>query len=88
MLKIAELNSETSNNSIRLAAAALAISVARLAAAALAIPVTAAPPKPIAAIPRRGACRVVGGRAASGASWFNCIKGVLGELVNLMAKKF
>ena len=43
MLEIAKLNSETSNNSIRLAVAMLAISIARLAAAAFIILVIATP---------------------------------------------
>jgi hypothetical protein len=57
MLEIAESNGETSNNSARLAAATLAISVTRLVATALAIPVIATPFKlvalaiPIAAAP-------------------------------------
>jgi hypothetical protein len=69
MLEIAESNSETSNNSVRLAAAVLAISVARLAAAALAIPVAAAPLKLTTTAPlRRSAYKAAGGRAASGAS--------------------
>jgi hypothetical protein len=70
MLEIVKSNGETSNNSIRLVVAILAISIARLVATTLAVPVTAAP------------------LTASGASWFNCIKGVLGELVNLIIKKF
>jgi hypothetical protein len=81
MLEIAKLNGKTSNNSIRLVAAMLIISVARLAATTLAILVAAIPLK-------RGACRATRGCAASSASWFNCIKGVLGKLVNLIAKKF
>jgi hypothetical protein len=89
MLEIAESNSETSNNGVRLAAAMLAIGVARLAAAALIVPVAAAPLKLAATTsPKRGACKAAGGRAASSASWSNRIKGVLGELVDLIAKKF
>jgi hypothetical protein len=68
MLEIAESNSETSNNSIRLIAAMLAISVTRLAAAALAVPIIAAPPKLATAALRRSACKVARGRAASNAS--------------------
>ena len=75
MLKIAKSNSKTSNNSIRLAAAALAVNIARLIATTLAITVAATPLKlitlvvPIIALPlKRGACKVAGGRAASGTS--------------------
>jgi hypothetical protein len=75
MLEIAELNSETSNNSASLAVATLAISIARLAAIALVILIAAAPFKlttlaiPIAITPlKRSACKAAGGRAASGAS--------------------
>jgi hypothetical protein len=69
MLEIAKSNGETSDNSIKLAAAVLAIGVAKLAAAALAIPVTATPLRPITATPlKRGAYKAAGGRAASGAS--------------------
>jgi hypothetical protein len=69
MLEIAKSNGETSNNSVRLAAAVLAISVARLAAAALIVPVAAAPLKLATTIPlRRGACKAAGGCAASSAS--------------------
>jgi len=64
MLEIAELNGETSNNSARLAAAALVISIARLAAITLVILVKAAPFKLttlailIAATPlKRNACK-------------------------------
>ena len=95
MLEIAELNGKTSNNSARLVAATLAISIARLVAATLAVPIAVAPPRlaalailVIAAPLKHSACKAVGGRAASGASWSDCIKGVLGELVNLIAKKF
>jgi hypothetical protein len=67
----------------------LAISIAKLAITALTIPVIAAPLRLITtAPPRRGACKAVRGRAASSASWFNCIKGVLSKLINLIAKKF
>jgi hypothetical protein len=75
MLEIAESNGETSNNSARLAAAALAISVARLAATALVVLVAATPLKlatltiPIIAAPlRRSACKATRSRVASSAS--------------------
>jgi hypothetical protein len=61
MLEIAELNSKTSNNNIRLAAAALVVNIAKLVAIALAIPVIVAPLK-------RSACKATRGRAASKAS--------------------
>ena len=61
MLEIAELNSKTSNNNIRLAAAALVVNIAKLAAIALAIPVIAAPLK-------RSAYKAIRGCAASSAS--------------------
>ena len=75
MLEIAESNSKTSNNSIRLVAAALIVNIARLAAAALAIPVIATPLKLttliilIIATPfKRSAYKAIRGRAASGTS--------------------
>ena len=68
MLEIAKSNSETSNNSIKLVAAILAINIAKLVAIALAIPVIATPPKLAAATLRRGAYKAAGGRAASSAS--------------------
>jgi hypothetical protein len=75
MLEIAKSNSETSNNSARLAAITLAISVARLAATALVVLITAAPLKlttltiPIAVAPlKRSAYKATRGRAASSAS--------------------
>jgi hypothetical protein len=68
MLKIAKSNGETSNNSIRLAAAMLAINVAKLAAAALAVPVAAAPLKPAATTLKRGAYKAARSCAASSAS--------------------
>jgi hypothetical protein len=75
MLEIAESNSETSNNSISLVVAALAISVAKLVAAALAILVIATPFKLatfivliIVAPFKRGAYKAIRGCAASGAS--------------------
>jgi hypothetical protein len=68
MLEIAELNGETSDNSIGLAAAALIVSIARLAAIALVIPVAATPLKLAVAALRHSACKATGSRAASGAS--------------------
>jgi len=69
MLEIAESNSKTSNNSIRLVAAALIVNIARLAAAALAIPVIATPLKLTIITPlKRSAYKAIRGRAASGAS--------------------
>jgi len=75
MLEIAKSNGETSNNSVKLAAAIFVISIARLAAATLEVLVVATPLKlitlvvPIIALPlKRGACKVAGGRAASGTS--------------------
>jgi hypothetical protein len=89
MLEIAESNGETGDNGVGLAAAVPAIGVAGPAAAAPAVPVAAAPPRLAAAAPpRRGARRAAGGRAAGGASWSDRMKGVLGELVDLMAEKF
>jgi hypothetical protein len=43
MLEIAKSNSETSNNSVRLAAATLAVNVTKLATTAFALGITAAP---------------------------------------------
>ena len=75
MLEIAESNSETSNNSISLAAVTLAISVAKLVAITLAILITITPLKLatlvvliIAAPFKRGAYKAAGGRAANSAS--------------------
>ena len=69
MLEIAESNSKTSNNSIRLVAAALIVNIARLAAAALAIPVKATPLKhTIITHHKSSAYKAIRGRAASGAS--------------------
>ena len=75
MLEIAESNGETSNNSIRLAAAALTINITKLAATALAIPIIATPPKLttlivliIATPPKHNAYKAIRGRAASNAS--------------------
>jgi hypothetical protein len=75
MLEIAKLNSKTSNNSIRLAVATLAISIARLVATTFAILVVATPLKLIALVVlviaaplKRNACKVARGRAASGTS--------------------
>jgi hypothetical protein len=69
------LNGETSNNSARLAAAALAISIARLAATTLTVPIIATPLKLVALIIlviaaplKRSACKAVRGYAASGTS--------------------
>jgi len=69
------LNGKTSNNSAKLAAATLAISVAKLAATTLIILIIAAPLKLIAlAIPiiatllRRNACKAIRGRVASSVS--------------------
>jgi hypothetical protein len=75
MLEIAELNGKTSNNSTRLAAAALAISIARLAATTFTILIIATPLKlatlaiPIIATPlKRSAYKAARGRAASNTS--------------------
>jgi hypothetical protein len=75
MLKIAKSNNKTSNNSIRLVAIALAISIAKLIAIALAILVIATPLKlttfivPIIAAPLKcNAYKAVRGCAASNAS--------------------
>jgi len=75
MLEIAESNGETSNNSARLAAATLAISVARLAVAAFIVLIITTPLKPatliipvIATPLKRSAYKVIRGRAASNAS--------------------
>ena len=91
MLEIIESNSKTSNNSIEPAAAAPIVPIT----AAPIVPVAAAPPRPAApavpvavAPPRRGARRAAGGRAVGGTSWSDRIKGVLGELVDLIAEKF
>jgi len=72
MLEIAKSNSETSNNSARLAAVTLAINIARLAAAALIILVIAAFFKRatlivlIIATPlKRGAYKVAGRRGSN-----------------------
>jgi hypothetical protein len=75
MLEIVKSNSETSNNSIRLIAVALIISIARLAAIALIILIIATPFKLttlailiIATLFKRNTCKVARGRAASSAS--------------------
>jgi hypothetical protein len=69
MLEIAKLNSKTSNNSIRLVAAILAISIAKLVATTLAIPVIVTLFKlAIATSLKRSAYKAIRGRAASGAS--------------------
>jgi hypothetical protein len=61
MLEIAKSNSETSNNSARLAVAMLAISIAKLVAITLAILVIATPLK-------RSAYKAIRGCATSSAS--------------------
>ena len=73
----------------------LAINIAKLAAAALIVLIITAFPKlatlivfVIATPLKRSTYRVTGGRAASGITQFNYIKGILGELVNLIAEKF
>jgi hypothetical protein len=72
MLEIAKSNGKTSNNSASLAAAALAISIARLIAITLIILVAATPPKlatPIIAAPlKHNTCKAIKGYAASSAS--------------------
>ena len=69
MLEIAKSNSETSNNSVKLAAAMLAISIAKLAATAFAVLVIATPLK-LATITlfKRGAYKAIRGCAASSTS--------------------
>ena len=75
MLEIAKSNSKTSNNSIRLIAAALIINIAKLAATTLIILIIAAPLKLIAlAIPiiaallKCNACKAIRGYVASSAT--------------------
>jgi hypothetical protein len=69
MLKIVKSNSETSNNSIKLAVAILVISITKLVAAALIILVIATPLKLTIITPlKRSACKAIRGRAASSAS--------------------
>jgi hypothetical protein len=69
MLEIAKSNSKTSNNSAKLAAAMLAISIAKLVATALIIPVIAAPLKLITTTPlKRSAYKATRSCAASDAS--------------------
>jgi hypothetical protein len=69
MLEIAKSNSETNNNSIRLAATMLAINIAKLAAAALAILVIATPLKLITITPlKRSAYKAIRGCVASSTS--------------------
>ena len=69
MLEIAKLNGETSNNSIKLAAAMLAISITKLAAATLIIPVIVTPLKLTITTPlKRSAYKAIRGCAASNAS--------------------
>jgi len=75
MLEIAKSNGETSNNSVKLAAAIFVISIARLAAATLEVLVVATPLKLIALIVliiatpfKRSAYKSARGRAASSTS--------------------
>jgi hypothetical protein len=69
MLEIAKSNSETSNNSIKLVAAILAINIAKLAAIALVILVIATPLKLATIAPlKRSAYKAIRGCAASNAS--------------------
>jgi hypothetical protein len=75
MLEIAKLNSKTSNNSARLAAAALAVNIAKLVAIAFAVFIIAIPLKlttfivfVIAAPLKHNAYKAAGGYAASSAS--------------------
>jgi hypothetical protein len=69
MLEIAKSNSETSNNSVKLAAATLIVNIARLAAAAFAIPVIVAPFKLITITPlKRSAYKAIRSYAASSTS--------------------
>jgi hypothetical protein len=69
MLEIAESNSETSNNSARLAIAMLAISIAKLVAITLAILVIATPLKLATITPlKRSAYKAIRGCATSSAS--------------------
>jgi hypothetical protein len=65
----------------RLTTLAILIIAIPLRPTTLAIPVAAAPFK-------RNTCKAIRGCVASSVSWSNCIKGVLGKLVNLIAKKF
>jgi hypothetical protein len=69
MLEIAKSNSKTSNNSIKLAVAMLAINIAKLVATALAIPIAATPPKLTTTTPlKRSAYKATGSRVASSTS--------------------
>jgi hypothetical protein len=75
MLKIVKSNSETSNNSAKLAAVTLIISIAKLVATALVVPIAATLPKlttlailVIATPLKRDACKAAGSHAASNAS--------------------
>jgi phosphoribosylcarboxyaminoimidazole (NCAIR) mutase len=69
MLEIAKSNSETSNNSIRLAVAMLAINIAKLVATDLTIPVIAIPFKLTTTTPlKRSACKAARDCATSNAS--------------------
>jgi hypothetical protein len=95
MLEIAKSNGKTSNNSIRLVAATLAINIAKLAATTLIVLVIATPFKLttlviliIAAPLKHNTYKAIRGCVASSTSWSNYIKGVLSKLINLIAKKF
>jgi hypothetical protein len=69
MLEIAKSNSETSNNSAKLAVAILAISIAKLVATAFAVLVIAIPLKLAITTPfRRSAYKAIRGCAASSAN--------------------
>jgi hypothetical protein len=69
MLEIAKSNSKTSNNSVKLAIAILAISIAKLAATTLAILIIAALLKLATITPlKRGAYKAARGCVASSAS--------------------
>jgi hypothetical protein len=69
MLEIAKLNSEISNNNIKLVIAILAINIARLVATTFAILVIAAPLKLITTTPfKRSAYKAIKGYATSNTS--------------------
>ena len=69
MLEIAKLNGETSNNSIKLVIAILAINIAKLVATTLTIPVIATPLKLATTTPpKRSACKAIRSYTASKAS--------------------
>jgi len=89
------LNSKTSNNSARLIAIILVISIAKLVATTFAIIIIAIPLKLITfiiliiATPFKcNAYKAIRGCIASSTSWSNYIKGILSKLINLIAKKF